>query len=177
MRNFLNKLKKEGKEVVYTHKQLQHIDKDAKFGVKNNQIHFGYKSHVKTCVDYTLVREINVTSANIHDNNIDLCEEDDVAMYRDKGYSGSQLRFANVNDMTMIRKDKNTEWVQSLNKAISKIRCVGERPFSVIKEVFKGTSTKVKTLARVHTKELFKYFVYNLYQLVTLTRKKIAIAI
>lgn len=171
------KAKREGKDIVYTEKQIQHIDKDAKFAIKNNQIHFGYKSHVKTCVDHNLVREISVTSANVHDNNIDLCKENDIAMYRDRGYSGSELKYANVNDMTMIRKDKNKEWVKALNKAISKVRCQGERPFSVIKDVFKGARTKVKTLARVHTKEIFKYFSYNLYQLVTITRKKLATAI
>lgn len=169
--------KKEGNEIIYSEKQLSHIDKDATFAIKSNQIHFGYKSHIKTDIDHHLVRDVKVTPANIHDNNIDLCQPDDIAMYRDRGYSGSQLKYPQVNDMTMIRKDKNKDWVQSLNKAISKVRCPGERPFSVIKEVFNGTRTKVKNLARVSIKETFKYFAYNLYQLVTLTRKKLATAI
>ncbi len=171
------KARKEGKEIIYTEKQLQHMDKDAKFGIKNNQIHFGYKSHVKSDAEFLLVRKIDVTPANIHDNNIDLCSKNDIAMYRDKGYSGSQLRFPNVNDMTMIRKDKDKDWVKSMNKFISKIRCLGEKPFAVVKNVFNGTRTKVKTLIRVYTREIFKYFGYNLYQLVTLERVKIARAI
>ncbi len=171
------KAKKEGKEIQYTEKQLRHIDKDARFGIKSNQIHFGYKSHIKTDIDCHLVRSVEVTPANVHDNNIDLCEENDMAMYRDKAYCGSQLKYPCVNDMTMIRKDKEKAWVKSMNKAIQKIRGVGERPFAVVKSVFNGARTKVKNTGRVHTKEVFKYFGYNLYQLVTLTRRKIAAAI
>ena len=161
------KAKERGKKVEYTKKQEQHIDRDAKFAVKNNQIHFGYKDHVKTDVDYNFVRCFEVTSANVHDNNIDLSEINDIAMYRDRGYSSIDLKHCQVNDMTMIRKDKNKEWVKSLNKAISKIRCQGERQFSVVKYVFKGGYTYVKNLARVKTGQMFVYFAYNLYNLFT----------
>jgi len=168
--------KKKGYDINYTEKQKQHMDKDAKFAVKNNQVHFGYKNHMKCDIDYLLVRNIEVTPANIHDNNIDLTEEGDNAMYRDRGYSGTPLKFVNVNDRTMIRKDKNKDWVKAANKAISIIRVTGEKPFAVVKRVFNGTRTYVKTLDRVFTKEVFKYVAYNLYQLVTL-RKKLARAI
>lgn len=168
--------KKKGYDINYTDKQKQHIDKDATFAIKNNQIHFGYKNHMKCDIEYLLVRSIEVTPANIHDNNIDLTEEDDIAMYRDRGYCGTTLKFTNVNDRTMIRKDKNKDWVKAANKSISKMRVLGEKPFAVVKRVFNGTRTFVKTLERVFTKEIFKYFAYNLYQLVTL-RKKLARAI
>ncbi len=171
------KAEKDGKEIVYTDKQLQHIDKDAKFAIKNNQIHFGYKSHVKSDVDYHFIREIEVTAANVHDGNVDLCKENDVAMYRDKGYCGKKLKYACVEDKTMIRKDKNKDWVKCWNKSISKIRCVGEMPFSIVKRTFNGLRTFVKSIERVRIKEIFKYFAYNLYHLVTLERKKIAIAV
>jgi transposase, IS5 family len=165
---------KENREINYTPKQRNHIDKDAKFAIKNNQIHFGYKNHVKTCVDFHFIRSYEVTSANIHDNNIDLVERNDIAAYRDRGYSGRQLKYARVEDKTMIRKDKNKEWVKATNKAISRVRCQGERPFAVIKNVFNGTSTKVKKLSRVAVKEMFKCFAYNLYNLVTVKRRYIA---
>jgi IS5 family transposase len=168
------KAKKEGREIAYTDKQLSHIDKDAKFAVKNNQIHFGYKNHVKSDADYLLIRKFEVTPANIHDNNIDLVEENDVAAYRDRGYSGKELKFVKVEDKTMIRKDSKKDWVKATNKAISKIRCLGERPFAVIKNVFGGEHTFVKTIERVSIKEMFKCFAYNLYQLVTLRRKSLA---
>ena len=62
------------------------------------------------------------------------------------------------------------------NQCISKKRVPGERSFAVIKNVFNGIRTRVKTIARVDIKEMFKCFAFNLYQLVTLERKKLAIA-
>jgi transposase, IS5 family len=62
------------------------------------------------------------------------------------------------------------------NKRISKKRAPGERPFSVVKRVFHGERTQVKTLGRVRVKETFKYFAYDLYQLVTIERKRLAAA-
>ncbi|MCI0501932.1 MAG: IS5 family transposase [Epsilonproteobacteria bacterium] len=168
------KAKKEDREIVYSQKQESHIDRDAKFAIKNNQIHFGYKNHIKVCVDYFFIRNYEITSANIHDNNIDLVEKSDIAAYRDRGYSGKELKYACVEDKTMIRKDKKKEWVIATNKAISKIRCQGERPFAVIKNVFNGSATKVKTLVRVSIKEMFKCFAYNLYNFVTIGRRCIA---
>lgn len=165
------KAKKEGKEIEYTDKQKAHIDKDGTFAIKNNQIHFGYKDHTKADVDYNFVRDFDTTPANIHDNNIDLSEPDDIAMYRDRGYSGNDLRYPQVNDRTMIRKDKNKDWVIATNKAISKIRVMGERQFSVIKYVFKGGHTYVKSLSRVKIGQMFAYFAYNLYNLFTYRKK------
>ena len=63
------------------------------------------------------------------------------------------------------------------NKRISRKRVPGERPFAVIKNVFNGARTLVKNLMRVNTKEMFKCFAFNLYQLVTLRRKELARAI
>lgn len=60
---------------------------------------------------------------------------------------------------------------------ISKIRSPGERPIGVIKRVFNGARTLVKTLERVRIKEVFKCFAFDLYQLVTLERKRIAKAL
>lgn len=165
------KAKKKGFKINYTPKQEKHIDRDAKFAVKNNQIHFGYKDHTKTDVDHNFVRSFETTTANIHDNNIDLCEADDIAMYRDRGYCGSDLKFARVNDRTMIRKDKNKDWVKAANKAISKIRVKGERQFSVIKYVFKGGHTYTKSLSRVKIGQMFTYFAYNLYNLFSYRKK------
>ena len=161
------KAKREGKSIEYTEKQESHIDNDAEFTVRRNQVHFGYKDHVKVDIDNNFVRNFETTPANIHDNNIDLSEIDDIAMYRDRGYSGKELKYSQVNDMTMIRKGQNKDWVKSLNKGISRIRVRGERQFSVVKYVFKGGYTYIKSLSRVKISQMFTYFAYNLYNLFT----------
>ena len=48
--------KKRGEKVKYTKKQLSHIDKDAKFTVKRDQVFFGYKAHAKMDKDFHLIR-------------------------------------------------------------------------------------------------------------------------
>ena len=57
------------------------------------------------------------------------------------------------------------------------VRAPGERPFSVLKRILKGGRTLVKSLRRVRIKEMFKCFAYNVYQLVTLRKKAIALAL
>lgn len=180
-RNYKEKqAKKKGETIEYTEKQKQHIDKDASFSVKHGQVHYGYKSHIKLDVDNHLIRELEVTTASLHDGEIDLVKKRDKSAYRDKGYFGKKLKAKNVKDMTMkrgTRAGKLNGGEQKRNKMISRIRAPGERPFGVIKRVFHGGRTLVKTIERVKIKEVFKCFAFNLYQLVTLERKKLAIAL
>ena len=174
------KAREKGERIRYTEKQKQHIDKDASFSIKHGQVHYGYKNHIKLDVDNHLIRELEVTTANLHDGEIDLIDKRDKAAYRDKGYFGKKLNAKNVEDMTMkrgTRAGKLNGGEQKRNKMISRIRAPGERPFGVIKRVFNGGRTLVKRLERVRIKEVFKCFAFDLYQLVTLERKKIAIAI
>ena len=171
------KAEKKGEEIEYSEKQKQHIDRDGSFAVKNQQIHFGYKNHTKLDVDHHLIRDYAVTTARLHDGDVDLVKKGDVAAYRDKGYFGKKLHASGVEDKTMkrgTRAGKLNGGEQKYNNAISRVRAPGERPYSVIKRTFNGTRTLVKTLQRVSIKEMFKCFAYNLYHLVTLERIKIA---
>ena len=61
-------------------------------------------------------------------------------------------------------------------KPIGRVRALGERPFSVNKRVFHDDLTMMKTLEHVLVKEIFKHFVYDFYQLVTLDRKRLVVA-
>lgn len=165
---------KKHRDTVYTKKQKSHMDHDGTFAVKHNQVHYGYKSHLKSDVDHHLIREYEVTTASLHDSQIDLVEEGDVAAWRDKGYFGKELCAEGVIDKTMkraTRARKLNGGELKRNKLISGVRSPGERPFAVVKRVFKGGRTLVKRLERVSIKEMLKCFAYNLYQLVTLQRK------
>jgi len=164
------KAKKEGENIEYTERQKRHMDRDGGFSVKHGQVHYGYKSHIKLDLDHHLIRDIDVTPANVHDGDIDLAEPDEV-IYRDRGYTGKET----VAKGNASMKRGNLKPRQKMrNKRISRKRAPGERPFSVIKRVFNGDRTCVKTLERVRIKEMFKCFAYDLYQLVTLERKRLA---
>lgn len=170
------KAKKEGRKIEYSDRQKRYIDRDGTFAVKNNQVHYGYKNHMKLDVDNHLIRDYDVSTASLHDGEVDLVESGDNAAYRDKGYYGKKLKAGNVKDKTMKRATKSKKLnggEQLRNKAISRIRAPGERPYAVVKRVFHNDRTQVKTLERVIIKEMFKCFAYNLYQLVTLERKRL----
>lgn len=168
------KAKKNGEKIEYSPRQLAHIDKNGSFSVKHGQVHYGYKNHVKLDVKHHLIRNIETTTASPHDSKVNLVEKHDGIAYRDKGYFGTPLP-KGVLDKTMERATRGKKLnggKQKRNKSISRIRAPGERPFGVIKRTFNGARTFVKTLKRVSIKELFKAFAYDLYQLVTLERKK-----
>jgi IS5 family transposase len=170
------KAKNNGEKIEYSDKQKSHIDRDGSFSVKHGQVYYGYKNHMKVDVDHSLIRDYDVSTASLHDGDIDLICDGDIAAFRDKGYFGKQLKAKNVEDKTMkraTRARKLNGGEQLRNKAISRIRCQGERPYSVMKRTFHGDRTNVKTLERVLMKELFKCFAFNLYQLVTLQRREI----
>jgi IS5 family transposase len=173
------KAEKEGKEIGYNERQKAHMDKDASFALKGNSIHHGYKTHIKMDIDHQLIREIEVTTAKVHDTKVNLITQKDVAAYRDRGYVGSEVP-KGVEDKTMLRAGRGHKLnggQLKRNRAISRIRAIGERPFSVIKNVFRGGRTSVKTLRRVRIKEIFKAFTYNLYQMFTLEKKRLGRAI
>ena len=173
------KAKKEGRKIEYSEKQKAHMDKEGTYAKKGDEIHFGYKDHIKIDVKYNLIRKIETTTARDHDNTVNLIDKTDGTGYRDRGYFGTPLP-EGVDDRTMqraVRGRKLNGGQQKRNLSISRIRAAVERPFGVIKRVFHGDRTYVKTLERVSIKEMFKAFAYNLYHLFTLERRRLANAI
>jgi len=165
---------KEGERIKYTPKQLSHIDRDGSFSIKNGQVHYGYKGHTKSDIDFQLIREFDLSTASLHDSQVDLSEDGDIAIYRDKGYAGVPVGADGVSDFTMEKAYRNRplkEGQKFRNRMISGIRSVGERPYAVMKRVFKGGRTCLKTLHRVKVQFLMACFGFNAYQLCTLRLK------
>lgn len=154
-------------------------DEDGSYSIKGKKTSYGYKLHAKSCCDFNLIREIGTTTASVHDSCIDLLKQGDVSAYRDKGYAGTPVP-AGVQDNTLkkgYRGHPITPEQKQENRRLSKIRSPGERPFHVIKDCFKNTLICVTKVYRVHTKNIFTAFAFNLFQLVTLERCGIAVAI
>lgn len=51
------------------------MDQDGSFSVKHGQVHYGYKSHIKVDMYHLLIRDYCVTTASVHDSDIDLSEK------------------------------------------------------------------------------------------------------
>jgi IS5 family transposase len=65
--------------------------KDGTWTKKNSKSYFGYKLQTKSDIDHGLIRDLETTTASVHDSQIDLSKPGEVA-YRDKGYFGSASR-------------------------------------------------------------------------------------
>jgi len=140
-------------------------NEDGTWTKKNGKSYFGYKTHTKTETKQGFITELAVTTAKVHDAQIDLAKEDEI-VYRDKGYFGAKTKAKG--DATMkrnVRGNKINIKDKLRNKRITKIRSPGERPFGVIKNVMHGGHTRLTELHRVFTQQLINCFVYNLLQL------------
>ena len=146
--------------------------RDGTIAKKGNEYHFGYKLHQKTDIDYYLIREIETTTAKLHDSQVDLSTEGEIVL-RDRGYFGVQPKGI---DFTMKRRttEKQLEELdRERNHLISVLRSPGERPHAVIKRVFRAGRVLVTTVKRVGVLMMVTAFAYNLYQLCTLKNARI----
>jgi IS5 family transposase len=70
-----------------------HKDLDARWTKKNNEVHYGYKDHVKVDVKDKLILKAVITAASVHDSQAldDLIEEGDRVAYADSAYAGAPI--------------------------------------------------------------------------------------
>jgi transposase, IS5 family len=144
--------------------------RDGTWATKDSKSEFGYKLHSLIDKEYQFVRRFDTSTASLHDSQIDLSQKCET-VYRDKGYFGT-IPFASI-DKTMKRSIRGKpistkdNW---RNRAISRTRSLVERPFAVIKRVLHAGHVMVTTHLRVHAKNLFACFSYNLFNLVTVQK-------
>jgi IS5 family transposase len=144
--------------------------RDGNWGKKGNNSSFGFKLHIKPDVDLGLIRELETTTASVHDSRVDLSEPGEV-VYKDKAYHGVESRGY---DATMRRGARGHPLGirdKLRNKRINRKRAPGERPFAVIKRVFGSGHVLVTTLPRVRVKMVFACLCFNLVQMGTLAAR------
>jgi len=74
--------------------KLAQKDCDARWAKKNDEIHYGYKNHVKADKDSKLIVKYAVTSAEVHDSQVlsELVEPTkDKEIYADSAYKGEEI--------------------------------------------------------------------------------------
>ncbi len=141
--------------------------RDGSWTKKGAKSFFGYKLHLKMDLDHGLIRDLETTTASVHDSRVDLSEPGEV-VYRDKGYQGVEPRGWDATMRRGARGHPMSIWDRLRNRRISGKRCPGERPFAVIKRVFGSGHVLVTTLERVRVKMVFACLCFNLVQLRTL---------
>jgi IS5 family transposase len=143
---------------------LTRRSKDGTWAKRLKESFFGYKLHVKTDLEYGLVRAVEATSASVHDSRVDLSLPGEV-VYRDKGYFGVEPRGWDASMRRGVRGHPLCEADKARNRRIGLKRRPIERTFAVIKRVFDGGRVLVTSLPRVRVKMVFSCFCFNLLQL------------
>ena len=138
--------------------------RDGSWTKKGTKSSFGFKLHAKSDVDHGLIRDLETTSASVHDSRVDLSREGEV-VYRDRGYFGVEPRGWDATMRRGVRGRPLGIWGKLRNRRINRKRAPGERPFAVIKRVFHAGHVLVTTVKRVHVKMVFACFCFNLVQL------------
>ena len=134
--------------------------KDGTWTKKGNKSFFGFKEHLKIQRGSKIIKEVALTTAKIHDGAIDLTKPNEI-VYRDRGYTGIKTKAKGNGTM---KRGKLTPKQKLRNKRITKRRSEGEPPFATIKKIFNGGHTRLTTLFRVFTQQVFVCMAYNLYR-------------
>lgn len=143
--------------------------KDGEWVKRKGGSKFGYKVHSKIDLDHEIVRDFEVTSAEVHDSKVDLTEEGEVG-YKDKGFAGQKTKSYPAIIKKKPKGGKLSFKDVHRNNRISKKRRRVERHYAVIKRVFNFGHVLVTTIPRVRVKTMFVLFCFNLYQLQTLAK-------
>jgi transposase, IS5 family len=117
---------------------LRQKDLDARWTIKNDMPHYGYKDHIKVDKDSKLIVKCVVTSANVHDSQMlnVLLDDKDKVVYADSAYAGVEIENKNIKNKIHEKAYRNkplTEEQQNNNKIKTKIRCRVEHVFGFIK--------------------------------------------
>ena len=141
--------------------------RDGSWAKKGSKSSYGFKLHTKSDVDRGLIRDLETTTASVHDSRVDLSRKGEV-VYLDKAYFGVEVRGFSVAMRRGVRGHPLGIRDRLRSRRINRKRAPGERPFAVIKRVFGSGHVLVTTLKRVHVKMVFACLCFNLVQLGTL---------
>ena len=138
--------------------------KDGTWANKGTKSYFGYKLHGAMDEDFGLIRRIEVTTAKVHDSQVDLANEGEVR-YADKGYFGAKTKGYDAAMRKATRGHPLSYEDEMRNKRISSKRSPVELYFAFTKRVCKAGHVAVTTIGRVRVKMIITGIVFNLYHL------------
>jgi IS5 family transposase len=156
------------------HKKAQK-DIDARWTKKGNEIHYGYKDHVKVDADSKLILDYAVTPANIHDSNEfeNFFNEQDEVGYADSVYAGKNLPKHVENEVCEkgYRNKPLTKEQKENNRRKSKVRCRIEHVFAFMPMSLHGLTVCSIGIYRAAFNIGLTNLIYNLCRYVFLSRK------
>jgi len=186
-----NKTIKEGKvpehwETPENINKLEQKDTDARWTKKGNELHYGYKDHVKVDKESKIIVEFSVTSANVHDINEfeGIIDANDKEAWLDAGYA-SEEHVARIMEMYpdiilhICEKGKKnaplTEEQKESNRIKSKVRARVEHVFGYMTRFMGGITIRTIGMERAEREICGMNLAYNIKRAVFLATKKPAL--
>ena len=120
--------------------------------------------------NFGLIRRIKVTTAKVHDSQMDLANEGEVR-YVDKGYFGAKTKGYDAAMRKATRGHPLSYEDEMRNTRISSKRFPVERYFAFTKRVCKAGHVAVATIGRVRVKVTITDIGFNLYHLTSAKSK------
>ncbi|MFY9628768.1 MAG: IS5 family transposase [Methylocystis sp.] len=137
--------------------QVNPRDPDASFTKKNGETYFGYKAHLAVDEESGIVRQAEMTSADLHDSQRGeaMIQGDEQAYYGDKAYDSAALRKAlndkNIDDKIAYKAKRGArqpDWQRWFNKTASSVRVGVERANATMKNWYGMARVRYRSLAR-----------------------------
>ena len=152
--------------------KLRQKDVEARWAKKGDEVHYGYKNHVKADKTTKLIEDYEVTSASVHDSQPvgDLVEEGDGTLHADSAYTGETVEaILEENDVKGeicekgYRNHPMTARQKKRNRKKSKIRVRVEHIFGFMTNTMKdGLKMRWIGMRRITTGIGFLNLVYNM---------------
>ena len=149
----------EVKRPPYDEGQVNPRDPDASFTIKNDKTYFGYKAHIAVDEQSDLIRQAEMTSADLHDSQRGeaMIQGDEEAYYADKAYDSKALReklvSLGIDDKIAYKAKRNKplkNWQKWFNTTASSVRSGVERANATMKNWYGMARVRYRGLARNH---------------------------
>ena len=158
--------------------KLRQKDTDARWAKKGEEVHYGYKNHVKADADSKIITDYVVTSANVHDSRAlpALVDDKDNVLYADSVYSGKELQESLPETVECRIHEKGcrnhplTEGQKARNREKSKIRVRIEHIFGYMTMSLHGLTVRSIGIARAKFNVGLTNLTYNLCRYEILSR-------
>jgi IS5 family transposase len=162
-------------------------DRDARWAKKNNEVHYGYKDHVKADKTSKLIVTHTVTAASVHDSQeaANLIDDRDKDGWLDSAYAGKSVVEAILKKNPHIRLHINEKGYRNkpltgaqkeTNREKSKVRVRVEHIFGHMTNSMGGITIGCIGKARAGFAITMKNLAYNISRYVYLKTRKLAAA-
>jgi IS5 family transposase len=186
-----NKTIKEGKvpeewqkDDAGTRHKFAQKDTDARWTKKGNELHYGYKDHVKVDKESKIIVDFSVTSANVHDVNefeglIDINDEEawlDSAYASEEHVARIMKKYPKIKLHICekgVRNKPLTEEQKESNRVKSKVRARVEHVFGYIARFMGGITIRTIGIERAEREICGMNLAYNIKRAVFVSRTKI----